>query len=145
MFEAIQPSSLVPLLGVGLGIMLAGVGAVLIRLVRHLRERGVRAPAVVVDTTETPRSGVRGGHVYQPVVRYWTTGGDVVTTPAALGATIAPPRRGRAVTVLYDPDRPATASIASKLWMTDLTSAGFMIAGTVVAAGSVAVIFGAGI
>lgn len=144
MSEAISPFSLLPLLGVAAGLSLVGVGAALIRLARGLARRGVRVPGVVVDTAETPAPGHRGGRVYHPVVRYWTTGGEVVTTPAALSSTLAPPRRGRPVTVLYDPDRPATASIASRLWLTGLTSAGFLFAGLMVATASIAVMFGAG-
>jgi hypothetical protein len=143
MTDAIPAVNPLVLIGVGLGLVLVVAAVLVSRLARRLR-RGVRVPGVVVDVTESPAPTPSGGTLFHPVIRYLTTDGDLVTTPAALSGTLMPPRRGREVTVLYDPARPKTAGIVGSVWLARLTSAAFMAAGVGVAAASTAVFFGAG-
>jgi hypothetical protein len=98
----------------GVGALLLAIGAVIARANRRFTRGARRAPGVVTgvrwsavgppaDTTTTPL----------PELRFTLPDGRVVETVARAGTTLDAMQEGKAVTVLYDPDDPARAQVAS--------------------------------
>jgi hypothetical protein len=98
----------------GVGALLLVIGIVIARANRRFSRRARRADGVVTgvkwsavgppaDTTMTAL----------PELRFTLPDGRVVETVARSGTTLDAMREGKAVTVLYDPDDPARAQVAS--------------------------------
>ena len=98
----------------GVGALLLVIGIVIARANRRFARRARRAPGVVTgvkwsatgpqaDATMTPF----------PELRFTLPDGRVVETVARSGTTLDAMREGKDVTVLYDPDDPSRAQVAS--------------------------------
>jgi hypothetical protein len=98
----------------GVGALLLVVGVVIARANRRFARRARRAPGLVTGVTwsavgppaDTTMTAL-------PELRFTLPDGRVVETVARAGTTLDAMQEGNAVTVLYDPDDPARAQIAS--------------------------------
>jgi hypothetical protein len=103
------------------GAAFAGVGAVLLvagilmaRSHRRFTRRARRAPGLVTgvrwEPVGPPADATMTGF---PELRFTLPDGRVVETIARTGTTLDAAKEGKRVTVLYDPDDPAKAQVAS--------------------------------
>ena len=104
-----------------LACLFGGFGLQLIRQSWRRRSKGIAADGVVVGQKEWQHGGGgRGGGAgasdttYSPQVEFHTPGGERIVFAASVSSG-NPPRLGRKVKVLYDPDNPHDADIAAAL------------------------------
>lgn len=101
-----------------LACLFGGFGLQLIRQSWRRRTRGIAADGIVVGQKEWQHggSGSRGASdtTYSPQVEFRTPGGERIVFAASVSSG-NPPRLGRKVKVLYDPDNPHDADIAAAL------------------------------
>jgi hypothetical protein len=96
----------------GLGLLFSAIGVVLLVRLRRFRRTAVRVPGVVADVVYDGSAGDSGsGGLWFPVLSFTTVEGRPVRTRGRYGRSPARARAGDQVTVLYDPEDPALASL----------------------------------
>ncbi len=122
----------------GVGAVLLAIGVVIARANRRFARRARRAPGVVpgvsCSAVGPPGDITMSGY---PELRFTLPDGRVVETVARTGTTLDAMKEGKPVTVLYDPDDPERAQVAS---------GGLAIMGAAfVGIGAVLILIGAGL
>jgi hypothetical protein len=98
----------------GIGALLLIIGVVIARANRKFTRRARRAPGFVTGV-KWNAVGPQGDATMTglPELRFTLPDGRVVETVARSGTTLDAMQEGKPVTVLYDPDDPARAQVAS--------------------------------
>lgn len=100
-------------IGSGLGMLIGG--SLWLRSTQHFVSLALSAEGSLVRYEQRTDDD---GTAYYPVVRFTTAAGREVEFTGGTGSSFRPYRAGRPLKVLYDPDDPQHASIASfmELW-----------------------------
>ena len=98
----------------GVGVLLVVAGILMARSHRGFRRAARRAPGLVTDVkweaVGPPGDVTMTGF---PVLRFSLPDGREIETTARTGTTLDAMKQGKPVTVLYDPDDPRRAQVAS--------------------------------
>ena len=126
-----------------IGVSMAVVGVLVLNRQFRLERTGERARGTVVGQERESLTGHPGAVSYAPVVRFRTRAGQEIETSTRVGMP-APPRLGRRVRVLYDPEQPTLAEIDTfrERGLTTITPAAFIVVGAALAAAGAASLLG---
>lgn len=110
----------------GVGALMIGIAGALARRPMRLVRSGGSAEGTVVGNEESVATGGRGAPrtYHHPIVAFATAKGEKVRFASGVGRRTALPK-GSAVRVVFDPERPEDAEIASfaRLWLMPVVAA----------------------